>query len=321
MDMKNYLIGFFLFVAAYAGHAQQPDSLLRKLDSLSHRTDSADKQTNNTAPKAYNEATKLTPASYFILLGSDIKQGFTKPFHMKGRDWRLLAEYAGATIALSFADKPIQKEGLKLRNQSSGLRNVSSYVTNFGADYEVYVLGGLGLYGYIFKNTKMRTTTLLASQSYISSAVFSFTLKFLFGRQRPYVIDPATGSNDPHRFFGPFAKPGGPTDNQSFPSGHTTAAFSAATVYALEYRDRPWVPVLAYSAATLIGLSRITENKHWATDVLAGAALGYATGRLVVNNYHRYAQLKTPGTKKASVSFRMDYQMGQLMPGIVCHLP
>ncbi|TCZ66298.1 phosphatase PAP2 family protein [Flaviaesturariibacter aridisoli] len=315
--MKRSLCGLLFLFATLTASSQQPDSLLRKLDSLGRKTDSADKQINNTAPGAYNNATRLTPGSYFILLGSDIKQGFTKPFHMKGRDWRLLAEYAGATIALSFADKPIQKEGLKLRNQSDALRSVSSYVTNFGANYEVYVLGGLGLYGYVFKNTKMRTTTLLASQSYISSAIFSFTLKFLVGRQRPYVIDPKTGSNDPHRFFGPFSKPGGPSDNQSFPSGHTTAAFSAATVYALEYRDRPWVPILAYSAATLIGISRITENKHWATDVLAGAALGYATGRLVVNNYHRYAQIKTPGTRKASVSFNCRYQFGQLMPGMV----
>ncbi|RYY67328.1 MAG: phosphatase PAP2 family protein [Chitinophagaceae bacterium] len=315
--MKRHLCGLLFLFAALTASSQQPDSLLRKLDSLGRKTDSADKQINNTNPGAYNNATRLTVGTYFILLGSDIKQGFTKPFHMKGRDWRLLAEYAGATIALSFADKPIQKEGLKLRNQSDALRSVSSYVTNFGANYEVYVLGGLGLYGYVFKNTKMRTTTLLASQSYISSAIFSFTLKFLVGRQRPYVIDPKTGSNDPHRFFGPFSKPGGPSDNQSFPSGHTTAAFSAATVYALEYRDRPWVPILAYSAATLIGVSRITENKHWATDVLAGAALGYATGRLVVNNYHRYAQIKTPGTRKASVSFNCSYQFGQLMPGFV----
>ncbi len=105
--------------------------------------------------------------------------------------------------------------------------------------------------------------------------------------------------------------------NSSFPSGHTTVAFAAATVFAMEYRDRPLVPLISYSAATLIGLSRITENKHWITDVFAGAALGFFTGKLVVNNYHRYAKLKAPSQKKNSISFNLEYHYGRLMPGLV----
>jgi len=77
------------------------------------------------------------------------------------------------------------------------------------------------------------------------------------------------------------------------------------------------VPIISYSAATLIGLSRITENAHWITDVVAGAALGYFTGRQVVNNYHRYAKLKAPKQKKNSVSFDLQYNYGRLMPGLV----
>jgi membrane-associated phospholipid phosphatase len=307
-----------LLVQGVTLQAQKRDTLIRKLDSLSHRTDSADGQVNNTARSAYDEYTAMTPASYFILLGSDIKQAYTKPFHMHGRDWGLLAKYVAATAVISLVDKPVQKQSLEWRNQSSTLRNVSSYVTEFGGNYEGIVLGGLGLYGYVFKNRKMRTTTLLASQSYITSGLVSFTLKYLFGRQRPYVVDQFTLQPDPHRFYGPFGKaPEGRSSNQSFPSGHTTAAFAAATVYALEYRNKPWVPILTYSAASLIGLSRITENKHWATDVLAGAALGYVCGRLVVNNYHRYAQLKAPDSRKATVTFNLQYGFGQVMPGVV----
>lgn len=315
--MRSLLFSLLL-ISTLSVSAQQPDSLIRKLDSLSQKTDSADKQVNDTHPSAYNDSTTLTFKTYFQLLGSDIKQAFTKPFHMKGRDWGLLAKYAGATALVSLADKPVQREAVKFRERSPGLRNVSSYVTNFGGDYELFVLGGLGLYGYLFRNQKMRTTTLLASQSYITSALVSFSIKFVVGRERPYVVDPKTGASNAHRFYGPFSKPaGGASDNQSFPSGHTTAAFSAATVYALEYRNKPWVPVLAYSAATLIGLSRISENKHWATDVLAGAALGYVTGRLVVNNYHRFAQLQAPGTNKATIALNLRYEFGTLMPGFV----
>jgi membrane-associated phospholipid phosphatase len=77
------------------------------------------------------------------------------------------------------------------------------------------------------------------------------------------------------------------------------------------------VPVLAYGAASLIGLSRISENKHWISDVFAGAAIGYLSGRLVVNNYHRYAKLKSPGQKKNSLSFNLQYNNGVIMPGMV----
>jgi len=61
-------------------------------------------------------------------------------------------------------------------------------------------------------------------------------------------------------------------------------------------------------------LSRITENKHWASDVFVGAVLGYLCGRQVVNNYHRYAKLQK---QKQSLSFNMDYLNGKLLPGFV----
>jgi membrane-associated phospholipid phosphatase len=239
---------------------------------------------------------------------------------MKGRDWGSVGKFALAAGALAFLDEPIQRQALNWRNSSPGLRKTSSYITNFGGTYEVYVLGGIGVYGYVFKNKKMQTTTLLATQAYITGTLLESTLKLLTGRQRPYIVDPNSLEAEP-RFHGPFWKTppneSGGTTNSSFPSGHTTVAFAAATVYALEYKDRIWVPILAYSAATMIGLSRITENKHWATDVICGAALGYLSGRLVVNNYHRYAQIKTPGSRKASVSFNLNYNFGRMMPGMV----
>ncbi|HYK55423.1 MAG TPA: phosphatase PAP2 family protein, partial [Flavisolibacter sp.] len=134
----------------------------------------------------------------------------------------------------------------------------------------------------------------------------------------PSFYDPNTVAKP--TFKGPFAKSTdytGAKANSSFPSGHTTVAFAAATVYALEYKEKPWVPLLCYTSASLIGLSRITENKHWLTDVLAGAALGYLTGRQVVNNYHRYASLKAPKQKKGEVSINIQYTQGVVMPGVV----
>ncbi|RYY61961.1 MAG: hypothetical protein EOO12_13910 [Chitinophagaceae bacterium] len=109
--MKSAFFVLAFWLGFLTLHAQQTDTLIRKLDSLSRKTDSADRQINNTTPDAYNEGTRLNVKSYFVLLGSGIKQGFTKPFHMEGRGWGLLAGYAGATAVLSLAGKPVQGEG------------------------------------------------------------------------------------------------------------------------------------------------------------------------------------------------------------------
>jgi membrane-associated phospholipid phosphatase len=180
-------------------------------------------------------------------------------------------------------------------------------------------LAGLGAYGLIFKNQKLVTTTLLATQSYITAGALAVVLKFVSGRTRPSYYDPSVEAEP--KFVGPFSKTSrdanGKWVNSSFPSGHTTVAFAAATVFASEYKDHPIVPIIAYSAATLIGLSRITENKHWTTDVFVGAVLGFLSGKQVVNNYHRFAKIKAPGLPKNSVSFNLNYSYGHWEPGMI----
>jgi len=238
---------------------------------------------------------------------------------MKGRDWAYLGGFAVGVGALSFVDKPIQKKALSWRNESASLRNVSKYVTNFGGPYEVYTLAALGAYGFIFRVDKVKNTTLLATQAYITGGLVESVLKTITGRQRPYYTDSTKVQASPI-FHGPFYKApkiNGKATNSSFPSGHTTVAFAAATVFAMEYKNHPWIPIMAYSAATLIGVSRITENKHWTTDVVVGAALGYLTGRQIVNNYHRYAKIKAPQQNRSTLKFDMQYNFGHVMPGLV----
>ncbi|HMG68133.1 MAG TPA: phosphatase PAP2 family protein [Chitinophagaceae bacterium] len=318
--MIKRAIVFACFLLPFVALSQKPDTLIKKLDSLSRKTDSAGGQNNNINAKAYNENTKFTIPVYFILLGSDLKQEITAPFHFTKKDWKRTVEFGIIEGSLFFVDEPVQKFALDLRDHNAGVRNVGKFISMFGGTYETYLLASLGAYGFILKNEKIKTTTLLATQAYITGAAMESLGKLLSGRQRPAFFEPNQTDAEP-KFRGPFSTPGkdinGNRVNSSFPSGHTTVAFAAATVFAMEYKDRPLVPIFAYSAASLIGLSRITENKHWITDVVAGAALGYLTGRQVVNNYHRYAKLKAPKQKKNSISFNLQYNYGKLMPGMV----
>jgi membrane-associated phospholipid phosphatase len=307
--------------------AQQKDTLIKKIDSLGKQTDSVGgKQKNNINPEVYNENTRMTPRTYIILLADDIKQQVTSPFRATGSDWLKVGGVGVLTASCAlFADKPLNRVTLDIRSKSSNVVSISTYVTNFGGLYEVYTLTALAAYGYIFKNEKTKNATFLATQAYLTAAGIETALKYLTGRQRPSYYDPVTGMNSP-TWHGPLYsfktgsngyKP--PNDAYtSFPSGHTTVAFAAATVFAMEYKDIKIVPILSYSAATLIGLSRLVQNAHWMSDVLVGAVLGYLSGRQVVNNYHRYAKIQSGILKKKnSLSFTLNYFNGTVLPGFV----
>ena len=185
--------------------SQQSDTLINKLDSLSRKTDSAGGQVNNISAKAYNENTRITFNSYFVLLGSDLKQSFTKPFHMTGKDWGTLGKFAIVTGALAFADEPIQKGALRLRSKQSRLSECRVNTLPISvACTKLYALAALGAYGFIFKNTKMQTTTLLATQAYIAGGAVESVTKFLAGRTRPSYYP--SGTEAEPRFLGPFFK-------------------------------------------------------------------------------------------------------------------
>ena len=103
-----------------------------------------------------------------------------------------------------------------------------------------------------------------------SSAVFTPALKETFGRDRP---NAARGPFHFHPFSGA----------ASFPSGHTTGAFTVAAAFAEHFDNNLWVAIPAYALATGVGFARTRANAHFASDVIVGAAIGTAAGRTVVN--------------------------------------
>ena len=69
--------------------------------------------------------------------------------------------------------------------------------------------------------------------------------------------------------------------NNSFPSGHTATTFMGAELVRIEYGDdSPWYSVGAYTAAITVGVLRVYNNKHWFTDVFAGAGVGILSARI-----------------------------------------
>lgn len=90
----------------------------------------------------------------------------------------------------------------------------------------------------------------------------------------------ATAMVYPTKKFTKQPRPDG-SNNNSFPSGHTATAFASAEFMRLEYKDAsPWYGVAGYVMATATGYLRMYNNKHWLSDVVAGAGVGIASTKL-----------------------------------------
>ncbi|HEX6039568.1 phosphatase PAP2 family protein [Longimicrobium sp.] len=142
--------------------------------------------------------------------------------------------------------------------------------------YAVVLLGGTWAAGALTGRGEWSDAALHVGAGLAAGGVLNGALKYAVGRERPGETD------DPHRFQ--------PLDGrnrwQSFPSGHATVAFSVASAVAEEARTQ-WVTVLAYGGATAVAWSRVYDDKHWASDVAAGALIGIVAGRGAVRLLHR----------------------------------
>jgi undecaprenyl-diphosphatase len=112
-------------------------------------------------------------------------------------------------------------------------------------------------------------TLRMATALLIESVVVNQGIKRLFHRARPVADEPR-----PLHLRTPLTS--------SFPSGHASAAFTAAGI--LAQRDPSKAPVI-YAAALLVAMSRVHVKIHHPTDVLAGAALGAVFARITTRHW------------------------------------
>jgi membrane-associated phospholipid phosphatase len=148
------------------------------------------------------------------------------------------------------------------------LNNPMQFCTDVGeAKVGIAICAGVGLYG----GEKARQSAKLSMTSDIASAAITYGLKNIINRGRPL----------------------GPTErsNSSFPSGHATGAFAIGTVFAHRY---PKIAIPCYLGATGVCVSRIYIGRHYPSDVLAGAAIGFVTAKIVIHFQKKIINFKLP---------------------------
>ena len=198
-------------------------------------------------------AESWTPASYAPLV------------HLTRYDaWYGLAAAAGVG-ALGFADRGLRARAIA--SDRAGARRLARVGRALGAPE---VLGPALLLGYVggrvLDHPGFATASGRVAASVAVAGATAGALKLAVGRVRP--VNSAQESDQCQ----PFSR------HASFPSGHTTLAFASAAALDRETESR-WVPWVVYPLAGLVGWSRVRDDQHWASDVVAGAALGFWTAR------------------------------------------
>ena len=294
----NALILCVIFVAhSITGFSQDPDSSeIAKIDLLSVKHNvSIDSVLSTSFYRADSVFSFRSEKGYFPLLLDDFGEQITAPFKMNTKQLLMTGAGIGITAILIHFDPKIDDWARVQKQKHYWISRTSPVITRFGGDWGVYSVIASGLISATLNNEKGVQTSLLATQAMITSGVWVNIIKILTGRERPiatYAFSKVEGG----MWYGPLArydqdaakKPVSAYD--AFPSGHTATIFSIATVVAEQYKDIKAVPIICYSAASLVGISRLIEHQHWASDVFVGGIMGYLCGRQVVAHYNKMNQ-------------------------------
>jgi len=209
----------------------------------------------------------------------DQKRIWTFPVSVaRGKHLKPTIAFIGVTAGLVALDGYPARYFQKTKSYGQ-FNKIFSGVNTGKANYLVpLALYGIGL---VRRDSYAQKTFLLAGEAVLDSELLTSVMKDTNRRMNPNDV-PMNGNFQDTWFKNKFAQNliGG---NGSFPSGHTIAAFSVATVYSDRYaKKHRWVPWLAYGLASLDGFSRMSLKSHFSSEVFAGAALGYVIAHGVV---------------------------------------
>lgn len=230
--------------------------------------------TAQTAPAdaAYvPRADSIFSTDYVRQLWHDTGAVLTAPARWDDSDWEAAGLWTGATLTAAGFDHEIRQQS-QAHWHSPGRDRFFREWQKLGMQYAWVEIAGFEGWGLAFHDQRARDTAMDAlSASIIAGGIITPAIKYTVSRYRP------SQTNQTFKFR-PF---GG---HQSFPSGHATQAFAIATVVAGHYTAW-WQQTLAYGGAVLVDVARVQQNGHWASDVVAGSAIGWAVGRTIVHRH------------------------------------
>lgn len=212
----------------------------------------------------------LSKAEYSKLAGSQGSQYFI-PIELRDSDMMILAGALSLGVVVFANDREIMDFVQENKTPVSG--PVATIGNMMGREAIAPIAAGAYFIGAVMKNGKLKKVGLFTVATGLATQIVTEAFKKTFQRIRP------NGSDDPYDFF--------EDHNNSFFSGHTSGAFSLATVIAEVYKDKPLVPYIAYGLATMTAYARMHDKKHWATDVMMGAVAGHLVTKIMIRSFEK----------------------------------
>jgi len=184
----------------------------------------------------------------------------------------------GGVSALMLLDGPVQR--YSQHNNGTGADNVAGVVRHFGQP-EAYgtITLGLAAAGLISGDSRITRAAGRLGTSLLLAGATAGGAKLLFGRPRPEQSLDLDG-------YVPFS------GQASMPSGHAAMAFALATSLADDIH-KPLATVGLYGMATAVAWSRVNDNRHWLSDVGAGALVGITSAKLASGRWRIFG-LRAP---------------------------
>jgi membrane-associated phospholipid phosphatase len=204
-------------------------------------------------------------------------------------DLYIAGAFAAGTVALLPLDRQLaadfHTQQLKGNRTIDRLAHTAGF---FGGPGPLIIGPAMYLVGRFGHVPRLAELAVHGTEAVVVGAALGGSLKVIAGRSRPFV----SSDTNPHDFG--FMRGLKNDQHMSFPSGHTTAAFSAAAAVVAETHEwwpqSTWyVAPIMYGGATAVGLSRMYDDQHWASDVLMGAAIGTFAGLKTVRFNHTHA--------------------------------
>jgi membrane-associated phospholipid phosphatase len=204
------------------------------------------------------------------------------------RDILMLTGAVISTAAIAPFDHNVQRTAYREDLRHRGVQRAAKAFAFTGGPGPFIAGGALYVGGLTAGSQNVAQLGVTLTEGVVVAATLNGVIKGFAGRSMPNVKSGHPGHFSWGRGFhdgnGPFV---------SFPSGHTAASFAAATVLAEDAKT--WgptaseiVPTAAYTTATLVAVSRLYANVHWASDLPLGAAIGIWSGKTVTTWQRRH---------------------------------
>lgn len=199
----------------------------------------------------------------------------------------IAAGFVVGTVALSPLDRAFAKVLQDPRRQENQfLQRTAAALRFLGFPGSVIIGASVYATGLALDDRTIASFGLHGTEAIFASAAFVYLGKTTFGRARPF--------DDVDNPFNFKLGRGFSSDRyQSFPSGHTAAAFAVASALTAESAEiwpegHDYIAPVLFTGATFVGVSRMYHNRHWASDVAAGAAVGILTGQALIRYLHSH---------------------------------